>query len=188
VTTVWPLLLPGSGGGLAEVIRVKRTATGMFLLIIFPRRRMRVLVVRRRLSIILKTEQYWAAIQSLVDPSTFRWSRVSRSHLTPGEHHERPACTKCDGQMMFTGMVAGPLGFNQPPHLPGLPAPQQSWRHGLFTERQPNQICRVSGAEFPHQPRTMTFERPRTDVHPHRTLLVGASLADMPQNFPLPRG
>lgn len=137
---------------------------------------------------ILKTEQYWAAIQSLVDPSTFRWSRVSRSHLTPGEHHERPAWTKCDGQMMFTGMVAGPLGFNQPPHLPGLPAPEQSWRHRLFTERQPNQICRVSGAEFPHQPRTMTFERPRTDVHPHRTLLVGASLADMPQNFPLPRG
>jgi hypothetical protein len=25
---------------------------------------------------------------------------------------ERPPCAKCDGQMMFTGMVAGPPGFD----------------------------------------------------------------------------
>jgi hypothetical protein len=91
-------------------------------------------LIRRR-RFILKTDQYWAAIQSSNDSclcaspfeSTSRWPKVSRSpprskgsimphtdiSLDPGlTGIERPPCPKCDRQMMFAGIISGPPGFD----------------------------------------------------------------------------
>jgi hypothetical protein len=82
----------------------------------------------------LKPDQYWAAIQSFKDscgPITGRITTPvaesvafplnTRGSIMPHANIsldpsltaiDRPPCTKCDGQMIFTGMVSGPPGFD----------------------------------------------------------------------------
>jgi hypothetical protein len=82
----------------------------------------------------LKTDQYWTAIQSFEDSFGTVTGRIStsvvesvafptnaRGSIMPHTDisfdpsltaKERPPCTKCDGQMMFTRVVTGPLGFD----------------------------------------------------------------------------
>jgi hypothetical protein len=44
-------------------------------------------------------------------------------------------------------------------------------------QRNTNQICAISGAKFPHDPDTATFERPRAYLHPDGARLFEQALA-----------
>jgi hypothetical protein len=94
-----------------------------------------IMVVRPQNLIILKSDQYWTAIQASEDSCVRRHrssqhigdGKVSRSLLSekgsimPNTDIsldpsltavERPPCTKCDEQMTFSILISGPPGFD----------------------------------------------------------------------------